>query len=781
MERLQDIFVSMFNMSITASYVILAVLLIRLCLKKASKTFAYGLWAVAGFRLVCPFSFSSAISIFNFIGSKNETGASINYISSSAGNIKSESPVINYAVGALNSSPLAHTPVSVSPIQLLLSITTVLWIIGIVLILTYCTSSYLRLKYRIRSAVLLRDDVYQSETIPSPFVMGILHPRIYIPFHMDEPELSYVLLHEKHHIRRYDHLIKPLSFLLAALYWYNPLVWIAYICMCKDMEMSCDEKVIKDMGVSIKKAYSMSLLSFATNRSFPAASPLSFGEINIKGRIKNILNYKKTKLWVTIFLATICFITIISCIANPSSKAPLSPETESAENEDTTGVSALAKQLYDVRNPYIGNASANGTLLITLGVGDELGTFTLELETSKPPYILRLNFDEEVYDRDNFDHQMASYATYLLALIDNADELQWSYPYNEAGEEQRITVYWDAQNLQPLGIEDIKTYGESAAKVQELMDLMETNGFDMNLASAANVTDNNDGSPKDGNPLVMNDVIKQKDWSKVSLEDLKAYGNFVMEETQEEGLLNSYLTFDLNYGDDLYKLQVSYLKADQQIDLIYLTRQSDMETVLLYSSYPKYKVTTDLEGYLTTKINMSHYLTYQLLPTMENSAYNAAIGIHGGNLFFINGELPNAGDQAPKEWSAPGGVLLLPLDSLDSSFSYVTFEQGRLINGQLGNNHTSVLGEPIILNDLSEQAVLVKVQHDLYTASDIAAAEEAGNPIPPKEQVSTMYEIYFAREDSLKAYCIFLNTKYFTYDAAISLAKSVKFTDQAFN
>lgn len=777
MEQLQDLFLFMFNMSITASYVILAVLFIRFCIRKAPKAFSYGLWAVAGFRLVCPVSFSSVISIFNLIGSKAKTDGALNYISSSSGNIKSDSPVINYAVSAINkTAQTVSTPASVSPLQMLLFITTLLWVIGIVLILTYSTISYLRLNYRIRNAVRLKDNVYQSESIPAPFVMGILRPRIYIPYHMKEPELSYVLFHEKYHIKRFDYLTKPLSFLLAVVYWYHPLVWIAYLCMCKDMEMSCDEKVIKDMGLSNKKAYSMSLLSFATNRRFPTASPLAFGEINIKSRIKNILNYKKTRLWVTVCLILLCFITIITCITNPSSKTTKPTEKESAENV-ASGVSDLAKQLYAVKNPYIGNASANGKLLITLGVGEALGNYTLELETSKQPYILRLNFNNEVSDRDTFDLKMAGYATFLLALIENADEIQWSYPYNETGDEQRITVYWDAQNLPPLGIEDVKSYGESAAKVQELIDIIDTGNLHMNLASAANVTNIEDGSPEDGNLLIMNDILKQKDWGKLSLTDWKAYANAVVEENQEEGVLNSYVIFELNYGDDRYKLQISYLKADHQIDLISLTRQADLETILLYSSDPKYSVTTDIEGFLTTREDMNRYLTYHLPASMKNSAYNAGIGMNGGNLFLMNTDLLNATDQALNEWSAPGGVLLLPMDS---SYSYVTFEKGKLMNGTLGNNHTEVLGDPDFLNNLTEQAVLIEVQHDLYTAADIAAAEAAGNPIPAQDQVSTMYEIYFARENGLRAYCIFLNQKYFTYDEAIALVNSVKFTDQAF-
>ncbi|HHV12574.1 MAG TPA: DUF4825 domain-containing protein [Clostridiales bacterium] len=786
MELLQDIFLQIFNMGITASYVILALLLIRLCIKRAPKVFSYTLWAVAGFRLVCPISFSSVVSIFNLTSAKNGTGGTLNYVSSNAGNITSNNAAITYAVNTINKQtqyiPIPAT--SLSPMQILLSAAALLWIAGMILIFTYSIISYYRLSRRINNSVRLKDNIYESDAIPSPFVMGIRKPRIYIPFHMEEPELSYVLLHEKHHIRRFDYLVKPSSFLLAIVYWYNPLVWLAYLCMCKDMEMSCDEKVIKDMGVAVKKDYSMSLLAFATNHRLPRVSPLAFGEISIKSRIKNILNYKKTKLWITIVITIICLVTVATCIANPAVKSVQPDTKKGAAAVDDSGASELAGQLYAAKNPYIGNPSANGKLLGILGIWEQLGNFTLELETSEKPYVLRMNFDHEVYDRDNFDNGMIRYATLLLALIGNADEIQWSYTYTEAGEPVLITVYWDSRNLKVLGIDDIKSYGESAPKVQELIDFMDNRGFRTALASAFNVTDNGDGSPQDGNYLIMNDLLEQRDWGSLALKDWKAYDNAIMEEPESEGVLNAYLIFNLAYGDEIYKLQVSYLKADQSIDLIYLTRPSDMETILLYSADPKYRVVTDIEGFLNTKVDMGQYLTYELPASMISSQYNASLGNDGGNLFLLNGEMPGEAKQSPVEWQvpiewcAPGGVLLLPSDSASP---YVSFENGKLVNGTLRNNHTITLGEPVILKELSEQAVLVKVQHDLYTIPELENAKKAGKPIPVQEQTSTMYEIYFAREDGRTAYCIFLNEKYFTYDEAMALVNSVRFTDQAFN
>ncbi|ROR29170.1 rod shape-determining protein MreC [Mobilisporobacter senegalensis] len=473
MDFLQSLFFKIFYMSITASYIILAILLIRIMIRRAPKKFSYLLWSVVGFRLVCPVSFSSIFSIFNLNLQLRKTmgnnGETINYISNQMDMMEVPKTITGAASQneVINSDLLTVPTVNVNPIEMLIYGATLVWIAGIAILLIYSTISYIKLKKRISTAVILKENIYECDNIPTPFVLGVIRPKIYIPFHLCENEISYILMHEQYHIKRMDHIIKPFSFLILSIYWFNPLVWISYYCMNKDMEMSCDEKVLNDIGISVKGDYSQSLLSFAVNRRFPDSNPLAFGEINVKERIKNILDFKKPRLWVSLIIGSVCMLVVVACAANPYEPDKSARTVVSNENPD------YINQLYAYRNPYIGNVSANGKILNILGVSERLGNFTIEMETSEKPYILRLNFQEEVTDIDTFDIEMSGYATLLLALIDNADEIQWSYPYTRDESMTRYTVYWNQQNLQVMGIDDIKSYGKSADKIRELMEFID--------------------------------------------------------------------------------------------------------------------------------------------------------------------------------------------------------------------------------------------------------------------------------------------------------------------
>lgn len=669
MDFLETLFLQILNMGITAGYVILAVLIIRYCIRNMSKIFSYVLWIVVGFRLVCPISFPSLLSIFNFIrrNTAGDVNGTISYIPADAARIKTQAVNIAAAQKMVTNTQPAAAPVSVNPMQIVIYAATLVWMIGIAGLLLYCLISYLRLRKHVAKAVLMKENIYECDAIPSPFVMGLIKPRIYIPFRLGDQEQGYILLHEKYHIQRFDYLVKPLSFLLLIIYWFNPLVWVAYFCMSKDMEMSCDEKVIAEMGMSVKSDYSRSLLSFASNHRNTFAGPLAFGETDTKSRIKNILHFRKRGIRISFLIGMICVLTIAACAANPFIR--------NSNSQVKTDSKSYSTNLYQCRNPYIGDNSADSRLLMALNIPEEYGRHTMELETSEKPYILRINFEKEVTDRGTFDRKMCNYASLLLALIDNADEIQWSYPYVQQGETNRITVYWDAQNLKAMGIDDIKSYGKSAAKVQSLWNYLNHYDSTIDLSSAENVTDNTDGSPEDKKILTM-----------------------------------------------------------------------------------------------------SQYLTYKLPDNLVNGSYNAALGAGGGNLFLKDGKQPKGPEDAPVTWYAYGGVMRLTNKSAYS----VTFHNGKLVSGSMNENHTSYLGKPILLKDTAEQAVIMKANHDLYTAAGIEKAKAAGKPIPKDEQTSTMYEIYFARNNKNTAYCIFLNKQYFTLNDAKVLAKSVEFKRNAF-
>lgn len=312
---MEAVFIRLLNMSIAASWLILAVVLLRVILKKAPKSIRRILWALVGIRLVLPFSFESFLSL---IPSAETVSPDILY---------AETPRIHSGISAFNtyvnpiiSESLApNVAASVNPMQVVAYIASVVWIAGMILLMLYSVISYVRLRRCVADAVILRDNFWQSEKVASPFVLGLFRPRIYLPFGMDEESLAYVVAHEKAHIKRRDHWIKPIGFLLLTIYWFNPLIWLAYILLCRDIELACDERVVKQMSAEDKKAYSKALLTCSVDRRSIAACPLAFGEVGVKQRIKNVLNYKKPAFWIIIVALVSCVVMAVCFLTNPKS------------------------------------------------------------------------------------------------------------------------------------------------------------------------------------------------------------------------------------------------------------------------------------------------------------------------------------------------------------------------------------------------------------------------------------------------------------------------------
>lgn len=290
----EKIFLQILNMSFTACFVIILVLIARLFLKKSPKVLSYALWGVVLFRLICPFSFESMFSLLP--AKTNPISQDIVY--APIPTIDTGIPAINHTVNQL--LPAATPAASVNPLQIWVFIGSAVWLLGIAILLIYSISSLLKLQKRLKNAVHKKDNIYLAEHLDTPFVMGIIRPKIYLPISLTEGEKRYILLHEQMHIKRFDHVVKIVSFFLLCLHWFNPLVWMAFFISGKDMEMSCDEAVIKQLGNDVKKEYSSSLLTLTTGKHIIGGSPLAFGEGDTKGRIKNVLNYKKPAFWVVI-------------------------------------------------------------------------------------------------------------------------------------------------------------------------------------------------------------------------------------------------------------------------------------------------------------------------------------------------------------------------------------------------------------------------------------------------------------------------------------------------
>lgn len=311
-----DFFIELLNISITASYLILAVILIRFVFRKVPKKFVCVLWGIAAIRLVFPFSIESALSLIPSAETIPEDIAMWTVPAISSG-----IEIVNSSVNPVIADAFTPNPGdSVNPLQVITAVGSYIWIIGFAVMVLYGIISYLRVKKSVKTAVLFENNVWQSESVVSPFILGIIRPKIYIPFNLDDETRNHVISHENAHLKRHDHFIKPFGFLVLSVYWFNPLVWIAYILLCRDIEAACDEKVVAQMDSETRKEYAHALLDCAVNRRRIAACPLAFGEVSVKNRIKNVMNYKKPAFWVIILAVVACIVAAVCFLTNPENK-----------------------------------------------------------------------------------------------------------------------------------------------------------------------------------------------------------------------------------------------------------------------------------------------------------------------------------------------------------------------------------------------------------------------------------------------------------------------------
>lgn len=320
-------FPELLNMNLTASVVIVLVLLVRLLLKKAPKVISYALWGIVLVRLLCPVSIESDFSLFRLLDTPvTESGnltSRIEYVPNNivhTENPNVELPVLSVADVINDVLPRGEEQLVADPLEAPMTIATYVWMAGILAMGIYAAVSYIRLRRKLVTASSLRDNIYLADDITSPFVMGLIRPKIYLPSSMHEQEQPYILMHEQHHIRRFDHIIKALAFVALCIHWFNPLVWIAFIMAGKDMEMSCDEAVVRKMGNCVLADYTASLLTLATGCRIIAGMPLAFGGGDPKGRIRNLAKWRKPALWVVLVLVIACAVLAVYLLTNPKEK-----------------------------------------------------------------------------------------------------------------------------------------------------------------------------------------------------------------------------------------------------------------------------------------------------------------------------------------------------------------------------------------------------------------------------------------------------------------------------
>ncbi len=313
---MDEVMIRLFNMSLTAVWLILAVIVLRLILKKAPKYINLIMWTLVGLRLVCPFTFESTLSIvpsaepipqdiYSSVIPRVDTG------------IDSVNQVVNSVIFTARSTPVSVELDDIDYLEAFLDLLPLVWLVGIVILLVYSFICFFMLRRKVKVCIRFKDNIYLCDNIKTPFILGIFRPKIYLPSDIENDEINCVIAHEKSHIARLDHLWKPLGFVILCIHWFNPFVWLAYSLFCRDIEYACDEKTLKKMGTDEKKAYSETLLALSSPKYKMAACPLAFGETGVKGRIKSVLSYKKPALWIIIVAVVALVAVAVGFMTNP--------------------------------------------------------------------------------------------------------------------------------------------------------------------------------------------------------------------------------------------------------------------------------------------------------------------------------------------------------------------------------------------------------------------------------------------------------------------------------
>lgn len=447
-------FSKVLNASIAASWLILAVLFFCLLLKKAPKWTHVVLWGLVAVRLLLPFSIESALSL---IPSKDTIPQEILRYE---GNLLQEPAHLDVVSNPVYPNAL-HLELnqSVGRIQIKEMYMNFVWIGGMIVMLLYIAISYLCLRRRVRTAVLYRDNLFQSEHVNSPFVFGIIHPRIYLPFQIEEHHLEHVIAHEQAHIRRRDHWWKPLGFLLLTIHWFNPLMWLSYVLLCRDIELACDEKVIKALDHDQRADYSQALLSCSITRRTIAACPLAFGEVGVKKRVQNVFSYKKPAFWV-VLVGIVAIVTLAVCfLTNP-------PEGENVKRkltlEDVVKLSEKGEELvWEDLEEYEYIETGSGLYIRVYEIDERFSLFVggwIEGdETLKPLYFYLMAQDESEL---SVDIRTADVEAFIREHKDNAVVKRCPTQdfFCEVGYEQEASsmMLWMAENKDKMMVSSIQ-------------------------------------------------------------------------------------------------------------------------------------------------------------------------------------------------------------------------------------------------------------------------------------------------------------------------------------
>ena len=635
------LFLKILNLSINASWLILAVIAARLLLKKAPRWISCLLWGLVAVRLLCPISLESVLSI---LPSAKVVPENIEMVQDP--HIDSGVRIIDNAVNPViekSFSPDAAS--SVNPMQVVVSMGSIIWLTGMTVMLLYALISYILLRRKVRASVAVNGRVKECDEVDSPFILGIFRPEIYVPSGIDENTLELVIAHEEAHLKRHDHWWKPFGFVLLAVYWFNPLCWVAYILLCRDIEAACDERVIKDKDREYMAAYSQALLDCSVNRRIITACPLAFGETGVRERVSGVLNYKKPAFWVIIVAVIACIVVAVCFMTNPKKEEVQDDDHIIMTEPPELAVSYEGKTYSAVRGSYswtYQDADGNG-----------VGT---EADSPHP--------------------------------LDMADELP---KVSLNGEIRTINLDFEAEPEEVF----VRCWKAGYAG--------DKNSYESNYTELPySVTEHTVEAPAEENSVI----------------EVRA--------SWENG--NCYYCFMTYLEDDPINVEAESV--------------TDWMDITLPSGY-------------------------------SISSFRDDIGWQGGSLILPGSYDIAAGfDSAPSEWIYSGLISRIPADNTG-----VTYQNGIPdLSGIPMNNHTyaeyiKVIG--LERSNMQWPAIMLKENHDLYTASDMSRLSASGIDTEAMDLTSDYWSFWFVKEGEDTYYLLTLSAKEFTQEEAEEIARTV--------
>ena len=738
------VFVKLLEMSVVASVCILVVLILRLLLKRLPKIFSYVLWMIDLVRLLWPFAFESSV-----VGIQTDFYEEMSQTMQSDVGDK-ENPVLIAPAAGQEVQLTDKADESATPVQEQIesmrremsvrergvNICTGIWFAGCVGLGLYSVISVWKLKRHLCNAKEVEPGIYEAEELENPFLFGLLRPCIYLPSGLAETERSYIVAHEMVHKKRLDYLVKPLFYVALCLHWFNPLVWVAWKLMCKDMEMSCDEAVLEQLGESTRKEYSTVLLNMAMGNRVFSNVPLAFGENDTKARIKNVLSYKKPVIWV---LAAVLILLVIASVMLLTNRTPA--ENVAAEEQTTAGqtVETQTSKEQMPTEKTLQEQTASGQMMPG---GRVAFSDWLTYQLPKAQYIQRDGYIADIGAGGGELFTWTGESSYTTNGSENSAPMEWRAAGGVMLYQQEAFVF---ENGVLTYVRDISNHTvevvlpELLAGCEEQAIIYQSR-HDLYTAPELYMAE------EAGTPIPENEQTVEM-W----------YVAMTRENAQ-----HGYLFFLSGRYFDKEDV-IAFAKSVHFTEQAWITAQDEQEMGM-----------------------MSDWVSYTV-PKAENvieSDYLADGGYGYGGLYFEwtgeNNYTRQRESLNADMWRKAGGVMCYPVTDIWSDFTAAAFEEGVLVDFAFHSlNHTSKVGITQRLDNCEEQAVMFKLNHDLFTAADVEEAKVNGTPIPENEQTANMWYVAFAREDAPYAYVFYLNERYYSREDVIAFAESARFTGEA--